>query len=80
MYLGLAFLGIASLYGNFKGLRFMTDGKVPNTVFVSFVGIFFAFGLVRMYLSPGFAGTDKEKIWRSAIQSQKSAPQSTVVK
>lgn len=74
MYLGLAFIGIAALYGNIKGLRFMTDAKVPNTVFVSFVAVFFTFGLARMYFSPGFAGTDKEKIWRSAIQAQKPQP------
>lgn len=64
MYLGFTFVALASLYGNFKGQRLLLDSKIANLAFVWFVGIFFAFGLARMALVSGYAGTDKEKAFR----------------
>lgn len=57
-------MALASLYGNFKGQRLLLDSKIANLAFVWFVGIFFAFGLARMALVSGYAGTDKEKAFR----------------
>jgi Protein of unknown function (DUF2752) len=68
MYLGFTFVALGCLYGNFKGLRMMIDSKLANKVFIGFVSVFFVFGVVRMLLVSGYAGTDKEKLWRSVLE------------
>ena len=67
MYLGFTFLGMASLYGNFKGQRFMLDSKLMNQLFIGFVAVFFVFGLIRMATVTGYGGTEKEKMWQSLM-------------
>jgi len=74
MYLAFTFVALAALYGNFKGLRLMMDTKKANFAFVSFVALFFLFGGIRMALMPGYAGTDKEKLWRAAMNPNDPRP------
>ena len=70
MYLGFTFVALACLYGNFKGQRLIIDSKLANQIFIGFVAVFFVFGVLRMALVSGYAGTDKEKIWRAALGSK----------
>lgn len=70
MYLGFTFVALGTLYGNIKNLRMLIDSNWANRVFVGFVGIFFAFGLIRMALTPNFQ-TPKEKFWSAAMRGQK---------
>ena len=69
MYLGFTFVALGSLYGNFIGQRLMIDSKWANKIFIGFVTVFFIFGAIRMMVTPGYSGTDKEKIWRAALGS-----------
>ena len=76
MYLGFSAIALLSLYGNFKGLRLLLDSRKFNLGFVTFVTIFFVFGFARMALVTGFAGTEKEKAFRSwANQTAKTQSQ-----
>lgn len=73
MYLAFTFVALAALYGNIKGVRLMIDAPKANIAFVTFVVIFFVFGGIRMAVMPGFAGTDKEKAYRSFMTQSPQA-------
>jgi hypothetical protein len=71
MYLGFTFVALACLYGNFIGKRTMIDSNWANRIFIGFVVVFFVFGAARMLTVTHYSGTDKEKMWRAAIDGKK---------
>ncbi len=71
MYLGFTFVALACLYGNIVGKRTLIDTNIANRIFIGFVSVFFVFGAIRMLLVHGYAGTDKEMLWRSVIGQDK---------
>jgi hypothetical protein len=56
LYLGLTLWAWLGIYGFAKRLRLEGGGPVFNRVVTTFVIMFFAFGIGRMILDPGFRG------------------------
>jgi hypothetical protein len=73
MYLLLTYVGVGSLWGNLRGKRLLIDTTLANRIFIGVVALFFIFGAIRMTLTPNFAATDKELLWRGVT---KTAPAS----
>jgi hypothetical protein len=71
MYGTLTFVGLGCLWGNIRGKRMLVDTPTANRILVGFIIVFFIFGLARMALSPNYAATKKELLWRAAMEQER---------